>query len=558
MKITHALRTFLLGSTLLAATSTLHAADGTWNVDANGLWGTASNWTPGIADGSGFTANFTNDITADRTVSLDGDRTLTNVVFGDSDTSSAGSWLLNNNGNNNNNLILAGTTPGITVNALGTGKTATISAIIQGSAGLVKSGDGTLILSGANTYTGNLTVDGGTLIGTVAGAFGSFSGARTINVNSGGILDYGASNMGGGHTATNMNLVITGGTVTNSGTSTFNSLNNVTLTGGTLTSTTGIAGGAQDWGAWIINGTVTSTGTSLIEGAATSGRHIRLNANANNTNFDVQSGTLTVSAPIKNGRTGSNPFPERTSTLTKLGSGTMIISGVSAYTGTTTVSAGKLTISSTGQLSSDVTNGVTIGTASTAATSEFNYNSLTALAKSVSFAAGSTGGTLSGSGTITPTVTITSGNTLAIGNSVGTMNFGTNLNLAGTTLMEIDGPNPTGQNDFANVTGTLTYGGTMTLDIGMIFGVGTYTWNLFDFAGGALGTFNAGGITLADNYSGTLLDADLNGIWDLTSGSNTWQFTESTGVLGLTVVPEPSAALLGSLGMLALLRRRRN
>ena len=64
-------------------------------------------------------------------------------------------------------------------------------------------------------------------------------------------------------------------------------------------------------------------------------------------------------------------------------------------------------------------------------------------------------------------------------------------------------------------------------------------------------------ISLADQYSGSLLDGDLNGIWDLTSGGNTWQFTESTGVLGLTVIPEPGAALLGGLGMLALLRRRR-
>jgi hypothetical protein len=69
------------------------------------------------------------------------------------------------------------------------------------------------------------------------------------------------------------------------------------------------------------------------------------------------------------------------------------------------------------------------------------------------------------------------------------------------------------------------------------------------------GTFT--GITLADKYSGSLLDADLNGVWDLTSGDNTWQFTESTGVLGLTVIPEPRAALLGGIGMLMLLRRRR-
>ena len=91
--------------------------------------------------------------------------------------------------------------------------------------------------------------------------------------------------------------------------------------------------------------------------------------------------------------------------------------------------------------------------------------------------------------------------------------------------------------------------------MGVIFASGTYTWDLFNFAS-ETGTFAS--IALADQYSGSLLDADSNGIWDLTDGDNTWQFTESTGVLGLTVIPEPRAALLGGLGLLALLRRRRS
>ena len=155
--------------------------NGTWNVDANGLWSTPSNWlSDTIADGSGSTANFTNDITADRTVSLDSDRTLTNVVFGDSVTSSAGSWILNNNSDSTNNLILAGTTPTITVNALGTGRNATISAIIEGTAGLTKAGTGTLILSGANTYTGTTVISSGILAISNNTALGATSGNTTI------------------------------------------------------------------------------------------------------------------------------------------------------------------------------------------------------------------------------------------------------------------------------------------------------------------------------------------------------------------------------------------
>ena len=143
------------------------------------------------------------------------------------------------------------------------------------------------------------------------------------------------------------------------------------------------------------------------------------------------------------------------------------------------------------------------------------------------------------------------------------MNFTNTVDLNGITIMEIDGSagaGVVGGHDFVNLTGAgaagiLSYGGTLTLDIGTAFGVGTYSWNLFDFAS-ETETFAT--ISLADQYSGNLLDGDSNGIWELNSGNNAWQFTKSTGVLGLTVIPEPSAALLSGLGMLALLRRRRN
>lgn len=241
--------------------------------------------------------------------------------------------------------------------------------------------------------------------------------------------------------------------------------------------------------------------------------------------------------------------------LSITGGGAQTLSGTNTYSGATVIKQGTLSISSTGSINS--TSGVTIGVASTAGTSEFNFNSSTALTQAVSFAAGSTGGTLSGNGTINQTVTITAGNTLAIGNSIGQMNFGDALILAGTTVMEIDGTvgaGLAGGHDFANVTNALTYGGALILDLGTIFGTGSYTLNLFDFAS-ETGTFTT--ITLTDQYTGSLLDADSDGIWDLTSGNNTWQFTESSGVLGLTVIPEPSVALLGGIGLLFLLRRRR-
>jgi autotransporter-associated beta strand protein len=213
--------------------------------------------------------------------------------------------------------------------------------------------------------------------------------------------------------------------------------------------------------------------------------------------------------------------------ITKTGAGSLTLASTSSYSGATTVATGTLIIN---------------GNIST--------SSLTTV---------DSGATFSGSGTVGAAVI---NGTLAVGNSPGQMNFTNTVDLNGITIMEIDGTSGAGVaggHDFINLTGegaagVLTYGGTLTLDIGAAFGVGTYSWNLFDFASE---TDTLATISLADQYSGSLLDGDLNGIWDLTSGGNTWQFTESTGVLGLTVIPEPSAALLGGLGVLALLRRRR-
>ena len=66
-----------------------------------------------------------------------------------------------------------------------------ISAIITSAGGLDKSGAGTLLLSGVNTYTGNTTISAGTLEIGGAGQLGSGTYAGTIS-NS-GTLDYNSS-----------------------------------------------------------------------------------------------------------------------------------------------------------------------------------------------------------------------------------------------------------------------------------------------------------------------------------------------------------------------------
>jgi autotransporter-associated beta strand protein len=160
-----------------------HAADGTWTNTAGGAWSDAAtgNWSGGaVASGSGSTAYFdTINLTTSATVALGAPRTIGNIVFGDTDTSTSGiSWALSNGGNATNVLTLAGTTPTITVNALGASSLATISAGIDGTSGLTKNGVGILVLSGANTYTGGTFVDAGTLRVSSSSALGG--GAVTI------------------------------------------------------------------------------------------------------------------------------------------------------------------------------------------------------------------------------------------------------------------------------------------------------------------------------------------------------------------------------------------
>src|SRR4051812_44551225 len=65
----------------------------------------------------------------------------------------------------------------------------TFSGILSGTgvnSDLIKSGSGTLILNGVNTYAGGTTIDGGTV--QVGGASGSATGSGTVAVNSGAIL----------------------------------------------------------------------------------------------------------------------------------------------------------------------------------------------------------------------------------------------------------------------------------------------------------------------------------------------------------------------------------
>jgi autotransporter-associated beta strand protein len=143
----------------------------TWNVDANGNWSTASNWTNGEPNAVGDAASFAGVITAPRTVTVDGPKTVGSLTF-----------------NNAQSYTLAGTGP-LTINSNAaatievTSGSHTISAPLSIAAGktVTKSGAGTLTISGTQTHgagavltasagTTNLNSDAGTNLSLVANA----------------------------------------------------------------------------------------------------------------------------------------------------------------------------------------------------------------------------------------------------------------------------------------------------------------------------------------------------------------------------------------------------
>jgi len=129
----------------------------------------------------------------------------------------------------------------------------TFSGDIQGGQGLIKSGSGTLVLSGANSYTGGTTVSAGALIvngstaggalavssGATLGGSGTVGGATTISgIHSPGNSP-GIQTFTDGLTYANGSTFLwelSGNTATGRGTS----FDGVNVTGGTLTINTGV------------------------------------------------------------------------------------------------------------------------------------------------------------------------------------------------------------------------------------------------------------------------------------------------------------------------------
>jgi fibronectin-binding autotransporter adhesin len=463
---------------------------------------------------------------------------------------------------------------------------------------------GVMNLSGTAQFNMNAAGDNGLWVGE--------SGAGVLNVSGSAAVTLASGNNGVqlGRNAAGSGIVnLLGGTLTTkavtkgAGTGTFN-FNGGTLTANAANATfmTGLtAAYVQSGGGTINNGGnaitvgqallaptgngvsatgLTASGSGFIDtpivtitGGGGSGATAvaNIDSNGNLTGITItNAGTGYTSAPtfaLVGGGIGNTGSLGGTATLvtntsggmTFNGTGTTTLSGVNTYTGATLINAGTLALASTGSLASTQITAASGSTFDVSAVSGYTVGSGVTLTNNGtvngSFTVAS-GATLNGSGTFSGAVAV-NGN-LNPGNSPGTQTFASGLTLgaASVTTMEIAGSGGVAGTDFdfINVTGgTMTNDGSLTIvDFGGYdISAQTGTYNLFDFVA------NTGDFDVV-TVDGTSLTYNVGtDDWSATAGDATYNFAEGTGVLSVTVVPEPTAALLGGLGMLGLLRRRR-
>jgi autotransporter-associated beta strand protein len=396
---------------------------------------------------------------------------------------------------------------GITVraaNSAGTARNITLSGVLSNdvapSGSFFKTGTGTLTLSNvANSFTAQVLSDAGTIQVTkladngTASSIGAGSSSIRLGSDATATLEY----IGTTDSSTDKIIQIGTNAATNTGSAAIrnNGSGKLTFTAATFNSNAG--------------------------GAVTVARALTLGGSYTGAANEIQ-------GVIRDHNTGGGG----TVSLTKSGASTWVLSGANTYTGATNVTGGVLAVN--GSLANTTT---TVGT----------------------------GATLQGSGSIGGSVTVQGGGTLAAGNSIESLTTGA-LTLEALSTFEYEINNdasPGVAGDLTAVTGNLTIdlANTAVLTLGEL-GSGSWTigekltlisysgtWNggLFDYSGTLAddSTFTFSGMEWLFNYNDTAAGTNYTG--DLTG----------TSFVTMTAVPEPRAALLGGLGLLVLLRRRR-
>jgi autotransporter-associated beta strand protein len=328
------------------------------------------------------------------------------------------------------------------------------------------------------------------------------------------------------------------------------------------------------------------TGGATLRSSVNSGQTWTLQRDSNSLYHDIQvnSGrTLTLDGTGNGVIENTIVNTSGTGNITKAGAGTWTLTNTNTYSGGTTVSQGTLAVTGTGSING--TSGVSI------TGGELNYGSSVGLTKNVTVDGGTfrynsstaytgtlsyTSGTLAGTnltGASFGTQVINADKTISPGNSPGTMSVGSQeWSTDGSYLWEVNNATGTaGANpgwDLLSGTGTLNITSTITdpfvilvtslqLDnnaglAANFLDTSSYSWLIADFdeiTGFAPNLFSIDTTNFDNPFTGTF------GLTMLDNGGTT--ATRDGLYLTYTAIPEPSAALLGGLGILLIFRRRR-
>lgn len=345
--------------------------EGKWNQLGGGNWSlgnpsmTQDNWDNYKPTIAGDAALFGDSITAPSTVVVDTPHIAGYLRFDNTNAYTIGtngsSNLTLNNGSSNAVATVTTGSHTIAENVAllshldvipAPGTTLTLSGVLSGSTrNLELNGPGSLVLSGANTYSGSTTVSNGSL--TLSGARTATMGAITVgnlasttgtlNISN-GALTTGTLAVGSGTNALTAGIVNhTGGTLTMSGSQL------LLATGGT-----GVLSGSNSTGTYNLNGGTLNTvagGTGVLIGTNTGTTGV----------FNMMSGTLNMAATstMQIARSDNNAASATTGSFIQTG-GTATV-GILQMSGTTLGAANNAGGSSTLNLTGGTFSAATFG-----------------------------------------------------------------------------------------------------------------------------------------------------------------------------------------------------
>ncbi|MEI6070989.1 MAG: autotransporter-associated beta strand repeat-containing protein [Verrucomicrobiae bacterium] len=390
-------------------------------------------------------------------------------------------------------------------------------AIANGPMALTKTGAGTQILSGTNTYTGTTTVSAGTLqFGKQASLYNSdpvnwtaaniiVANTGTLALNVGGTGEFTTANV----TALLANLGGANGTSTNGfaqgsaiGFDTTNASGLTFTVGDILADSTGSGGGTLGvtklgTNTLVLTGNSTYTGPTTITAGTLQIGNTSDAGSIDSTSAITDNGTLTYNVGAGN-RTVSAAI-SGTGSITQNGTGTLTLSGANSFTGNVTLNAGTLALNNASAL------GTSNGTLTIAASTTLDNTSAAAITLSSNKTV-----TLNGDFAFTGTKDLNLGNgTVYLGTAAGTSRTITS-NSGNLTLGGIISNGVSASSIIKAGAGALTLGGANTFTGGVTLNAGTLNIN----AAAALGTntstlFIADGTTLG-NTSGTAISMTVN------------------------------------------------